>query len=268
VLTPDPISDDLTGFFHARQMATPITEAVTIQAAESAEAAHQRLVDARFDQAPVVDKGRIVGWAATGDLMNHHTVRSAMIPLSDCTLISSESSTASVLRLLPANKFLFVVDKNGLSGFIVQSDLDRHTVRSYLYLLISEVEMLLSEIVKSAVPDEQIITSIRSSLKKRYEEAHAVNQDTSPAEYLYIDELITLFLQTRYARNSRLWDEPLTVLLGKVKNFRNDVMHPTRSLAASGVIRTVADFPRWATEVSDRLHGITALLSAEPASDL
>lgn len=127
--------------------------------------------------------------------------------------------------------------------------------------------MLLSEIVKSAVPDEQIVASIRSSLKKRYEQARKAGQDTSPAEYLYIDELITLFLQTRHASDSRLWDESLTNLLDKVKNFRNDIMHPTRSLAASGVIRTVADFPRWATEVSDRLRGITAL-SAKPVSDL
>ena len=136
---------------------------------------------------------RAVGWVATDGLEeDHRTVRSAMIPLNDCTLVSAESSTASVLQLLPRNKFLFVVDKRGLSGFIVTSDLDRHAVRSYLYLLIAGVEMLLSEIVKRAVPEEEIIARIQSNLKERFEQAHMANQETSPAEYLYLRELMKI----------------------------------------------------------------------------
>jgi len=267
VLTPGAFGDDLAAFFHANQIATPIEGAVTVRLAESAKVARRRLVDARFDQAPVMGEGRAVGWVATDDLRSHRTVRSAMIPLNDCTFVSAESSTASVLQLLPGNKFLFVVDKHGLSGFIVKSDLDRHAVRSYLYLLIAGVEMLLSEIVKYAVPDEEIIASIQSNLKKRFEQARAVNQETSPAEYLNIGELIALFVQTPYACDPRLWDEPLTDLLNRVKYFRNDVMHPTRSLAASEDIRAVANLPRWAAEVSGRLRSIAALLTGEPSPD-
>ena len=50
------------------------------------------------------------------------------------------------------------------------------------------------------IPEEQITASIRWNLKKRFEQAHTANQETNPAEYLYIDELITLFLQTSYVR--------------------------------------------------------------------
>jgi hypothetical protein len=169
------------------------------------------------------------------------------------------------LQLLPGNKFLFVVDKRGLSGFIVKSDLDRHAVRSYLYLLIAGVEMLLSEIVKHAVPEEKIIARIQSNLKERFEQAHMANQETSPAEYLYIRELIALFIQTSFAHDPRFWDDSLTDLLNQVKDFRNDVMHPTRSLAASEDIQTVANLPRWATEISGHLRGIAALLTGEPS---
>ena len=265
VLTPGSFGDDLTGFFHASQIATPIEGAVTVRLAEPAKVARCRLVDARFDQAPVMGERRAVGWVATDDLRSHRTVRSAMIPLNDCTLVSAESSTASVLQLLPGNKFLFVVDKRGLSGFIVKSDLDRHAVRSYLYLLIAGVEMLLSEIVKHAVPEEKIIARIQSNLKKRFEQAHMANQETSPAEYLNIRELIALFIQTSYAHDPRFWDDSLTDLLNRVKDFRNDVMHPTRSLAASEDIQTVANLPRWATEISGRLRGIAVLLTGEPS---
>ena len=264
MLTPAAVGDDLTNFFHAAQIATSIRGSVTVQLAEPAKVARQRLVDARFDQAPVMDGNRPVGWVATDDLKVHRTVRSAMTSLNDCTLISAESSTANVLQILPSKKFLFLVGKQGVSGFIVHSDLDRHAVRSYLYLLIAGIEMLLSEIVKYTVPDAQIESAIRSNLKQRFEQAHMVNQETSPAEYLYIDELTTLFDRTPYASDPRFWDESLTDLLTKIKSFRNDVMHPTRSLAASEDIQTLANMPSWATEVANRLRAIVTSLSRKP----
>lgn len=56
--------------------------------------------------------------------------------------------------------------------------------------------MLLSEVVRYAGSDEQIESAIRPNLKQRFEQAHMANQETSPAEYLYIDELTTLFGRT------------------------------------------------------------------------
>jgi len=268
MLTPGAFGEDLRDFFHADQIATSISGAVTVGLAESARIARQRLVDARFDQAPVMDGRRAVGWVATSDLKGHRNAKSVMTPLNDCTLVSAESSIASVLQLLPWNKFLFVVGKQGLSGFIVRSDLDRHAVRSYLYLLIAGIEMLLSEIIKSAIPDSQIIASVRSDQKSRFEQAYAANREASPAEYLYIDQLVNLFTQTSYASDPRLWDEPLTDLLFRVKSFRNDIMHPVRSLAASENIEAIANLPGWAAEVLDRLRGIVTFLIGGPPPDL
>ena len=125
--------------------------------------------------------------------------------------------------------------------------------------------MLLSEVVKHAIPDEQIIESIRSDMKKRFEQAHTANQETSPAEYLYIKELIALFTQIPYARDARFWDDSLTNLLDRVGHFRNDVMHPTRSLAASESIQAVANLPRWTGELSSRLRRIAVSLTGKPA---
>lgn len=268
MLTPGAVGDDLRDFFHADQIATSIGGAVTIRLAESARIARQRLVDARFDQAPVMGDRRPVGWVATDGLKGHRTVGSAMTPLNDCALVSAESSIASVLQLLPGNNFLFVVDKRGLSGFIVRSDLDRHAVRSYLYLLIAGIEMLLAEIVKYAIGDDQIIASVRSNQKSRFVQAYAANQETSPAEYLYIDELIDLFAHTPYVNDPRFWDRPLTDLLIRVKSFRNNVMHPVRSLAAMEDLEVLASLPRWATEVTERLRGIVTFLSGGSPPDL
>jgi hypothetical protein len=128
--------------------------------------------------------------------------------------------------------------------------------------------MLLAEIVKGDISDDQIIASLRSDQRKRFEQAYAANQEASPAEYLYIGELITLFTRTRYANDPRFWDEPLTDLLMRVKYFRNDVMHPVCSLAASEDVEAIANLPRWAAEVTRRLRGIVTFLSGGPPPDL
>jgi hypothetical protein len=77
------------------------------------------------------------------------------------------------LPLLTEKNFLFVVGAGEVSGFIVRSDLDRHAVRSYLYLLIAGIEMQLSEIVKKSCEPEVIAKRIDGPLKKAFDQARA-----------------------------------------------------------------------------------------------
>ena len=260
MLTLGMVSDDLTDFFYASQIATAIKDAVTVELVEPAAAARRRLEEARFDQAPVMEWDRPVGWVATASLTARQTVKSVMTPLDSCAMVSAESSIASILQILPRNKLVFIVSKRGLSGFIVQSDLDRHAVRSYFYLLISGIEMLLSEVVKSVIPEEQAAMAIRADMRKGFDRARIVNKETSAAEYLYINELIGLFDQTPYACDPNFWNESLTNLMLKVKAFRNTVMHPTRSIAATDDIEATANLAGWAGEVAGALRGIVASL--------
>ena len=256
MLTPSAITDDLTNFFRAGQISTAITEAVTVELTEPAELARKRLQDARFDQAPVMHEDRPVGWVATAGLTCGRSIKLAMTSLENCTLISGEASIATILRLLLTDKFLFTVSEDGLSGFIVHSDMDRHAVRSYLYLLISGIEMLLAEIVKSAVPEERIVAAIRGNMQGAYKQARSDNQETSSAEYLYIGDLVRLFSQTPYARDQSLWSDSSKQTLLEVKAFRNSVMHPVRSIAAVENIEKAANLPRWANAVAAQLRAI------------
>jgi hypothetical protein len=263
MLTPGTIGEDLTGFFRAGQISTAIAGAVTVELAEPAGLAERRLCQERFDQAPVMHEGRAVGWVATPALTAERSVKSLMTPLEDCTLVSAEASIATILQLLLDNNFIFTVGKRGLSGFIVHSDIDRHAVRSYLYLLVSGIEMLLAEIVKSAIPEDRITASIRGSLREAYDQARAGGQETSPAEYLFIGELVKLFNQTDYANRPDLWDSSSSQLLMKVKEFRNSVMHPVRSIAVDENFEIAAHMPGWTAVIADRLHVIITSLKGK-----
>jgi hypothetical protein len=264
MLTPGVIGEDLTGFFHAAQISTPIADALKVGLTEPSGRARQRLVKERFDQAPVTHEERLVGWVATDALATGRAVKAVMTPLELCSLVSAEASIASILPLLLDAGFIFTVGDQGFSGFIVRSDMDRHAVRSYLYMLVSGIEMLLAEVVKSAIPDDRIRARIREGeLKDAYDQARADGQDTSPAEYLYLKDLVSLFDETGYVNNPSLWDSSSSQLLRKVAVFRNSVMHPVRSIAAGDNAATAALLPGWTAALADRLHLVIASMKTE-----
>ena len=259
MLTPGTVTD-LTGFFRADQICTSLASAVTVELTESPEAAYSRLQSASFDQAPVTRAGRLAGWIATEALARHEPVESCMTALEDCTLVSAESSIAGILPLLANRKFLFVVGAGEMLGFIVLSDLDRHAVRSYVYLLIAGIEMQLAEIVRKACKPDDIEEKIRGPLAKVYNEACSKGQETNPVEYLNLKGLMELF-QGAECDDHLLCDERLSDLLGRIAKYRNDVMHANKSLAASADAASIGDLPSWATEASASLGQIISSIA-------
>ena len=263
MLTPSVVGSDLWGFFRVRQIATNIKGAVTVDPGESPVLAHRRLRDQRFDQAPVVAEDRVLGWVKMTELSSGQAIASVMTPLHICPIVSADASIADVLQILAWQDLIFTADKDGLSGFIVRSDLDRHAVRSYFYLLISGVEMLLSELVRSAISEERAVSFIRAGLKDTYESARSENEETNAVEYLFINHLVDLFCETPFVSDTRIWDEALTNQLLSVRDFRNNVMHPTRSIAATTHPREAAHIARCAEEVSGRLRNIVTMLHSD-----
>lgn len=255
MLTPNLVSGDLWGFFNARHIATDLKDATTVDQDEPGIAARERLARQRFHQAPVVSHGRIVGWVLTDRLSEDQSVDSVMTPLDGSAIVSAESAIPNVLRLLARQNFVFTADADGIAGFIVPSDLDRHSVRSYFYLLLAGIEMLLSEIVKYAVPEGKIIAAMGSEKQQyRYRQAHGKNTEAHPVEYLFIGELVDLFLATSYGKDPSTWDDTSTRQLRKVEGFRNSVMHPACSIAATVTPDQAAKLASTAENVARRLH--------------
>jgi hypothetical protein len=260
MLTPDVVSRDLWGFFHAGHIATDLKGAITVDQGERASAARERLVGHRFDQAPVILQERIVGWVLTSSLHEEQAVGSVMIPLDQSAIVSAESSVASALQVLGQHNFVFTADKDGLSGFIVPSDIDRHAARSYFYLLVAGIEMLLSEVISFAISEETLIAIMRADVRKRYDQARNASSETNAVEYLFIKQLVELFLTTSCADDSHLWNKQLTQQLMEVRNFRNIVMHPTCSIAAAKSPREAAELASAAEYVAERLREMVITL--------
>jgi hypothetical protein len=248
---PEPAMWD---YFRARHVATSIDSAFCVGQAELGQNAHSRLMRRRFDQAPVVSEpARVVGWVAVDELRDDAAVGSAMTPLDKSAIVSTESPIANVLRLLGQHGLVFTVGENGLSGFIVHSDLDRQQARTYFYLLVAGIEILLSEIIRFALPMDSVIETMSADMAKQYRKAKDANSETHPVEYLYLTALVKLFLDIPRVKDGDSLSEVSIDWLKNLNKFRRLVMHPACSIATARSPAEIAEFTRVAANVIEQL---------------
>lgn len=219
--------------------------------------AFERLSSLRFDQAPVTNRARVVGWVATDTLEEAPNVRGVMKPLERSAIVSKEASIADVLQLLD-DGFVFIVDEHGISGFVTPSDLERHAARSHFYLLVAGVEMLLSAIVRAQIDPLVIVDRFSEESRERWDADRTTSQETHPAEYLYVRDLADLFLGLPDARSEHGWDRDMTNVLTEICQFLPRVMHANRPLVMGRAAAQLASLARRAEELIARLEEIAA----------
>ena len=185
--------------------------------------------------------------------------------------MSSESPIGNVLELLGRQGLVFTTGDNGLSGFIVHSDLDRQPTRTYFYLIVAGVEMLLSDIIRFFFVESVVVEAMNAGSARQYQKAKELNSDTHPVEYLYLATLVELFFEIPGIKKDHLLNEEIANWLKNLNKFRRLVMHPACSIAAARSSKEIAEFTRAAHEVIHRLEiisgGLRGFDSSGPRSD-
>src|SRR3954447_4310411 len=154
---------DLLDALGAHHLATPLAEAEAVALAEPSQVARERLMSRGFDQAPVRDRERWVGWASTAALQPDRKIKSSYRALDTSPIAGASASINDVLPHVAKAGFCFTVGRSGLEGFITPSDLDRHAARVHFYVLISAVEMVLSEIIRETMDEADIVNWMEQS---------------------------------------------------------------------------------------------------------
>lgn len=233
----------VTVSFPALEMATPLKDAVAVNVNMRASAAKEMLRAARFDQAPVVnDEGRLCGWARTANLGGRGFVSGSLIPLERCAIQSLDTPVGDTLQTIAASGLVFFAGRSGITSFAVPSDLDRHVVRCYLYVLLSEAEMLLADVAEASLSVEAIESLMRGREKTRYESACSRDIETRPVEYLMlsaysgiVDKIPSLVAAFPGSQNE------LRAVLKEFTRLRNCVAHPAKSLTAEFYADEIAE---------------------------
>jgi hypothetical protein len=244
-------------------LATSISDAFRVDVAERASTAKAALIDRRFDQAPVVQEGALAGWVLTSRLGGRGFVSGAITSLQESVIVSGDCSVGDVLRPVAEHGLVFLAGRKGIEGFIVRSDFDRHAVRSHLYLRTAEIEMLLAELVRGAVPEEEVKAQLRRGELKRFEAAQSKGRETHPVEYLYLNDYVSLAgAVSAFAALVDARAEQTMERLNRLVPLRNCVAHPSTSLLGKFEPLEIAELSELADSVLAELRRITGPVAA------
>lgn len=239
--------------FRAGQVATSLAGATKVRCGESPREAYALLTSRNFDQAPVFQGAKkCVGLVRTTSLATAPSVEEVTVWLKDCTIVGVDAPLRDVLRPLCHDRMIFLAGNRGLESFVTISDLNRHAVRGHFYLLLSQIEMLLSDIVDASVDNALIEEAITGSAAGRWRVAKAKGFDPRPVEFLDLEQLANLFEST--VDDSPGWNKQLHDQLVALSQFRPAVMHATRPLLGRRPPSTLAKLAEDAAAVSEQIR--------------
>ena len=221
---------------------TPFKQFVSAQASAYAREA---VADARkdaFDQLPVVDdEGHVTGLVYVAQLRklpDDALVSNCMIPLEESGQLRIEDGISKAVQILHTKPASLVTDGVKVVGLVHRSDLNKHPARTYFYLWLSSLEMMLARLVSLRLPSNAWIehlgeqAQIRVLDKMKFESRR--NNSIDPIEYLDLSNLVRIIAKNQiiytelgFDSRNRLEDE-----IGGLVDLRHDIMHPVRTLVS------------------------------------
>jgi len=220
----------LTLKLRSLEMATEIADAHNLPHDMRSTHARDLMRSLRFDQAPVMRRGRLVGWVRTATLTGRGSVEQHFTPLEDCAILARDTPVSNAIKAVAKHQLVFLAGATGINAFVVTSDLDRHVVRCYLYVLVSELEMYMAKQASETLSAEQIQAHLGNQ-KRRYREAQERGVETHPIEYVNFSAYKALAPQVPAIVGRFPGPEDnLAAELDNLKLLRNCVAHPSKSL--------------------------------------
>ena len=165
-----------------------------------------------FSQIPVRDGDHTCGVLERAGCKLEATVRSAMKPLDDSILVAAGAPLTGFLEMAANGPYRLVVDGGKVNGIVTRSDLQKLPVRIVVFTFVTNLELLMAEVIRSQKLDpagwKQYLSDGRQKkVKEKFDQL--ANAD------FYVDELTcTEFCDKRTILKHALKNLP--------KGFNND----------------------------------------------
>jgi hypothetical protein len=238
----------LQGAFQARHLSVPLEGATYVDPEDDVTEAIGRLAAGSFDQAPVIQAGRPIGFVLTRALARAGSsrVREVMVPLGSGNIVSSHATVGDLLEWIVEPGFLFVLEGRGITGFITVTDFNKQPARGYLYLLLARLEMGLAELVRKHYPRQRRVLGHLAEAARRevwgpYSGDVRAGRESEILAYLDFSDLICIVRGDEHlrsivsGRSRNAWADQA----GGLVELRHQVMHPVRNvvLAKDGLVQ-------------------------------
>jgi predicted transcriptional regulator len=219
---------------------TPIDDRfVAFDPEESTELAFSRMKERNIDYAPLLKGDAFIGYVHRKNLANAKgkTCRHVAKEAATNNRISPKISLDDVLGRLVDEPFLFVVKNERLEGIITRADMNRRAFRTLFYVVLSELEDLLVNLIQILLPCERSLYLLGEDRAKdilyNYWKAKARNMEISIEQYLSFSDILNIIIKSK---NLKVWallrctSRKCVEKLNSLVNLRNKVMHSTRLL--------------------------------------
>jgi len=231
--------EDIGTAIRAQHLATSMEHATCVEPGMSEAEAFELLQQENFDQAPVVSDDGLAGYVIRDDLIRESTgsVRPKIRSLRSHDLATADSPIGETLSWLTTHPILFLLEGNDVTGFITPSDLNKQGGRTYFYLLLAQVELAISELLRHRYADQrQLVADLTAArleqVLERYEDDQKHDVATDIVSCLTFADLCEIVgrsadLREQFGFQSK---KQASSRLEPVKKLRDRVMHPVRAL--------------------------------------
>lgn len=231
---------DAAVLVRARDLMTPVAEALTIQATQVAASAARALDRAGFDYAPVVADGAVAGYAAAPVLRDRpEHVRDHLRSIEVSLVVAGDTPFPDLLVALRDEPFLFVLESRSPVGFVTRSDLNKHTARLHYYFLLAGLEIALANLVRLhyspiAKALDCLTDDRRNEIVGRYSALQATRLDLDELASADLSDIVAIVETTPDLRQlfGDVSRRAFHRHVGWLPEFRHSVMHAVRPLLA------------------------------------
>ncbi len=201
--------------------------------------AKEALVVRDFDVAGVKEKedGPVLGYVFTKDI-GEGEFKNYVNPIGIDIVISDSTPVASIINILDANEFVFVIAENKITGIITKADINKPPVRIYIFGIISLLEMHLNLWISHHFQDNSWTSKISEArmvmANEVYEKRKRNNQELSLIECLqFCDKKELLSNSQEFLNVFEFGKNAFQKFLRRAEDIRNDLAHSQTSIISN-----------------------------------
>ena len=182
-----------------------------------------------FDVIGISDDDQIKGYVEISDL-NDLNLNNHIKSFNSTELIEDSTPLFDILPILKIKSRIFVQFENEIWGIITVSDLQKITVRIFLFGLISLLEMKMTQIIRNRYPNDTWKQKINPNHYKTAQNLQknqkSTNENIELIDYLQLSDKNKIILKSPEVMTELGYDKKyFKDLLGSIINLRNILAH-------------------------------------------
>ncbi|WP_374012004.1 CBS domain-containing protein [Pseudoxanthomonas koreensis] len=240
-----------------RLIATSRENFVTCGPDEPVAAVQARVSEDGFDHVPVEHEGAIIGVLDVRDAglaAQGMKVRDIASPVAERHLVGADTSILEFLEQAHVQPFRFLVSRGRIDALVSISDIQQLPVRACLFALVTQLEMVMAEVISARFADPKDWLSLLKAdrCSKVVEVMVRAKRDNSQVDPL----LYTQFCDKREIVEKLMGDREAGVSRSRFKRtfeeiekLRNNLAHANELSATASTCKLVTEMRRWIAEL-------------------